>query len=86
PNSVPFYLSSAGYGVFRNTYAPNTYAFTDPVTTSAKEQRFDAYYFAGEGADAACAMRRAAHKIGDPVRRGLALTSRPEVASGGGFR
>lgn len=50
PNSVPFYLSSAGYGVFRNTYAPGTYAFTDPVTTSAKEQRFDAYYFAGDGA------------------------------------
>ncbi|MEV7232743.1 NPCBM/NEW2 domain-containing protein [Streptomyces sp. NPDC051020] len=50
PNSVPFYLSSAGYGVFRNTYAPNTYAFTDPVTTSAKEQRFDAYYFAGDDA------------------------------------
>ncbi|WP_228991378.1 NPCBM/NEW2 domain-containing protein [Streptomyces sp. DH8] len=50
PNSVPFYLSSAGYGVFRNTYAPNTYAFTDPVTTSAKERRFDAYYFAGGGA------------------------------------
>ncbi|MFJ9362560.1 hypothetical protein [Streptomyces mirabilis] len=37
-------------------------------------------------ADAACAMRRAAHEIGDPVRRGLALASRPEVASGGGFR
>lgn len=53
PNSVPFYLSSAGYGVFRNTYAPNTYAFTDPVTTSAQEQRFDAYYFAGDGADRA---------------------------------
>ncbi|MFB7223736.1 NPCBM/NEW2 domain-containing protein [Streptomyces sp. NPDC056227] len=50
PNSVPFYLSSAGYGVFRNTYAPNTYAFTDPVTTSAQEQRFDAYYFAGDDA------------------------------------
>lgn len=47
PNSVPFYLSSAGYGVFRNTYAPNTYAFDNPVTTTAKEQRFDAYYFAG---------------------------------------
>ncbi|BDM68399.1 hypothetical protein HEK616_18860 [Streptomyces nigrescens] len=47
PNSVPFYLSTAGYGVFRNTYAPNTYAFGDPVTTTAKEQRFDAYYFAG---------------------------------------
>lgn len=51
PNSVPFYLSSAGYGVFRNTFAPNTYAFTDPVTTSAKEQRFDAYYFAGDPKD-----------------------------------
>ncbi|MER6105493.1 NPCBM/NEW2 domain-containing protein [Streptomyces sp. NPDC001832] len=50
PNSVPFYLSSAGYGVFRNTYAPNSYAFTDPVTTSAKEKRFDAYYFAGDNA------------------------------------
>ncbi|MFE7776801.1 NPCBM/NEW2 domain-containing protein [Streptomyces sp. NPDC057445] len=50
PNSVPFYLSSAGYGVYRNTYAPNTYVFADPVATTAKEQRFDAYYFAGPGA------------------------------------
>ncbi|WP_371495785.1 NPCBM/NEW2 domain-containing protein [Kitasatospora sp. NBC_00374] len=47
PNSVPFYLSSAGYGVFRNTWAPGTYAFTDPVTTTEQELRFDAYYFAG---------------------------------------
>ncbi|MFB7517101.1 NPCBM/NEW2 domain-containing protein [Streptomyces sp. NPDC056144] len=52
PNSVPFYLSSAGYGVYRNTYAPNTYAFNEPVTASAKEKRFDAYYFAGTGSDA----------------------------------
>ncbi|MFJ4916664.1 NPCBM/NEW2 domain-containing protein [Streptomyces sp. NPDC088726] len=51
PNSVPFYLSSAGYGVFRNTFAPNTYAFNEPVTTSAEEQRFDAYYFAGDAKD-----------------------------------
>ncbi|MFD3422160.1 NPCBM/NEW2 domain-containing protein [Streptomyces decoyicus] len=50
PNSVPFYLSSAGYGVFRNTYAPNTYAYGQPVTTRAKERRFDAYYFAGPSA------------------------------------
>ncbi|MCX4583271.1 NPCBM/NEW2 domain-containing protein [Streptomyces sp. NBC_01481] len=50
PNSVPFYVSSAGYGVYRNTYAPNTYAFEDPVTATAKEQRFDAYYFAGPSA------------------------------------
>lgn len=49
PNSVPFYLSSAGYGVFRNTYAPGTYAFDDPVTTTEQEMRFDAYYFAGAG-------------------------------------
>ncbi|MFI0981632.1 NPCBM/NEW2 domain-containing protein [Streptomyces sp. NPDC021093] len=56
PNSVPFYLSTAGYGVYRNTYAPNTYDFGSAgpaVTTAAKEQRFDAYYFAGEGKDAA---------------------------------
>lgn len=53
PNSVPFYLSSEGYGVFRNTYAPNTYDFAEPVAASAKEQRFDAYYFAGRGSDAA---------------------------------
>lgn len=52
PNSVPFYLSSAGYGVYRNTYAPNTYVFGEPVTTTAHEQRFDAYYFAGSGSDA----------------------------------
>lgn len=50
PNSVPFYLSSAGYGVYRNTYAPGTYAFTDPVTTTERENRFDAYYFAGDSA------------------------------------
>ncbi|MFE2318883.1 hypothetical protein ACFXC8_38265 [Streptomyces sp. NPDC059441] len=37
-------------------------------------------------ADAVCAMHRPANKIGDPVRRSLAPTSRPEVASGGGFR
>ncbi|MCX5095788.1 hypothetical protein OOK36_44625 [Streptomyces sp. NBC_00365] len=37
-------------------------------------------------AGAACAMRRPANKIGDPVRRSLALTSRPDAASGGGFR
>ncbi|QNS07184.1 NPCBM/NEW2 domain-containing protein [Streptomyces xanthii] len=51
PNSVPFYLSSAGYGVFRNTFAPNTYTFDAPVTAAAKEHRFDAYYFAGSGKD-----------------------------------
>ncbi|MFF7633404.1 TIM-barrel domain-containing protein [Kitasatospora sp. NPDC008050] len=44
-NSQPFYLSSAGYGVFRDTFAPGLYNFADPVTTSAQERRFDGYFF-----------------------------------------
>ncbi|WP_018566537.1 NPCBM/NEW2 domain-containing protein [Streptomyces sp. PsTaAH-124] len=64
PNSVPFYLSSAGYGVYRNTYAPGTYAFTDPVTTTERENRFDAYYFAGNTAK-------------DVIGRYTELTGRP---------
>jgi alpha-glucosidase (family GH31 glycosyl hydrolase) len=47
PNSVPFYLSSAGYGVFRNTFAPGAYHFHDTVRAAHQEQRFDAYYFVG---------------------------------------
>ncbi|MBT2444711.1 NPCBM/NEW2 domain-containing protein [Streptomyces sp. ISL-36] len=67
PNSVPFYLSSAGYGVYRNTYAPNTYVFGEPVTTTAREQRFDAYYFAGSGSDA----------LKDVIGQYTALTGKP---------
>ena len=48
PNSVPFYVSTAGYGVLRNTFAPGSYSFTTPVLTSHEEQRFDAYYFVGD--------------------------------------
>jgi alpha-glucosidase len=48
PNSAPFYVSTAGYGVLRNTLAPGSYSFTAPVLTSHEEQRFDAYYFVGE--------------------------------------
>jgi alpha-glucosidase (family GH31 glycosyl hydrolase) len=48
PNSAPFYVSTAGYGVLRNTLAPGSYAFTVPVLTSHEEQRFDAYYFVGD--------------------------------------
>ncbi|WP_329419222.1 NPCBM/NEW2 domain-containing protein [Streptomyces sp. NBC_01268] len=67
PNSVPFYLSSAGYGVYRNTYAPNTYVFDEPVTTTAREQRFDAYYFAGSGPGA----------LKDVIGQYTRLTGRP---------
>jgi alpha-glucosidase (family GH31 glycosyl hydrolase) len=48
PNSVPFYLSSAGYGVFRNTFAAGEYLFHDTVRVAHREQRFDAYYFVGD--------------------------------------
>jgi hypothetical protein len=47
-NSQPFYLSSAGYGVFRNTFAPGVYDFGAPVRTGQQERRLDAYYFTGD--------------------------------------
>ncbi|AKU19178.1 glycoside hydrolase [Luteipulveratus mongoliensis] len=47
-NSQPFYLSTAGYGAFRNTFAPGLYNFGDPVRTGAREKRLDAYYFIGD--------------------------------------
>lgn len=48
PNAVPFYVSSRGYGVLRNTFAPGSYDFGAPTTTTHDEQRFDAYYFVGD--------------------------------------
>ncbi|TCP29619.1 glycosyl hydrolase family 31 [Scopulibacillus darangshiensis] len=47
PNPSPFYMSTKGYGVFRNTFASGTYSFNDPVKASENEKRFDAYYFYG---------------------------------------
>ncbi len=43
----PFYWSTAGYGVVRNTWKPGEYDFTsnDSITTTHNEQRFDAYFF-----------------------------------------
>jgi len=51
PNSVPWFVSTAGYGVLRNTWAPGTYAFGAPVTASHNEStRLDAFYvLAGPG-------------------------------------
>ena len=48
PNAAPFYLSSNGYGVLRDTFAAGSYSFGDPVATTHGEQRFDAYYFVGD--------------------------------------
>ena len=42
PNPAPFYLSSSGYGVLRNTFAAGAYDFRDAAKTRHAEQRFDA--------------------------------------------
>ena len=50
PNAVPYYVSSRGYGVYRNTWAPGWYDFgTDEVgavvAAHNETHRFDAFYF-----------------------------------------
>ena len=43
----PFYWSTKGYGVVRNTWKPGSYDFTsnETITTTHNEERFDAYFF-----------------------------------------
>ncbi|MGG5172376.1 TIM-barrel domain-containing protein [Pseudarthrobacter sp. J1738] len=48
PNAVPYYMSSKGYGVLRNTFAPGSYDFGANPTATHREKRFDAYYFVGD--------------------------------------
>lgn len=49
----PFYYTNNGYGVLRNTWMDGTYDFGDTnqgtVTTTHKENEFDAYYFVSDG-------------------------------------
>lgn len=45
---APFYMSTIGYGVMRNTWAPGSYGFNDPSTLTHDEDRFDAWYFTGD--------------------------------------
>lgn len=47
PNPAPFYMSTAGYGVLRNTMTPGSYDFHAPMALSHDEARFDAFYFVG---------------------------------------
>ena len=47
PNPAPFYMSTAGYGAFRNTMTPGLYDFHSPLSLSHDEPRFDCYYFYG---------------------------------------
>lgn len=51
PNPAPFYLSNKGYGVLRHTFATGSYDFTGTDTIALKhdENRFDAFYFVGDG-------------------------------------
>ena len=36
-NPVPFYMSSNGYGVFRNTFAPGKYSFSGVGQVAAED-------------------------------------------------
>ena len=51
----PFYYTTAGYGVLRNTYQSGRYDFghkdVDTVTSSHSENEFDAYYFVSDSAN-----------------------------------
>ncbi|MFF7780822.1 TIM-barrel domain-containing protein [Streptomyces tanashiensis] len=44
---APFYMSTNGYGVMRNTWSPGSYSFGAPTSLRHNENRFDAWYFAG---------------------------------------
>ncbi len=44
PNPSTFYMSNAGYGAVRNTYATGAYTFGDTVKLVHDESRFDCYY------------------------------------------
>jgi alpha-glucosidase len=47
PNPAPFYMSTAGYGAFRNTMTPGKYDFVSSLSLAHDEPRFDCYYFYG---------------------------------------
>ncbi len=49
PSPAPFYMSTNGYGVLRNTWSNGTYDFRSEgyLSASHDENRFDAYYFFG---------------------------------------
>lgn len=52
PNAAPFYLSTAGYAAFRNTWAQGFYDFSNsPVVLAHNESRFDVFYFAAAPRD-----------------------------------
>ncbi|MDP9078487.1 MAG: DUF5110 domain-containing protein [Bacteroidota bacterium] len=46
-NPAPFYMSTAGYGAFRNTFDAGVYSFKKQLAFSHNENRFDCFYFYG---------------------------------------
>jgi len=48
-NPAPFYMSTAGYGAFRNTFDVGKYSFRERLTFTHNEDRFDCFYFYGPG-------------------------------------
>lgn len=46
-NPAPFFMSSKGWGAFRNTFTPGKYAFRDTLNLSHNENRFDCFFFTG---------------------------------------
>lgn len=49
PNPAPFYMSTAGYGAYRNTFSKGAYSFFTTTTLEHQENRFDCFYFYGPG-------------------------------------
>lgn len=47
PNPAPFYMSTAGYGAFRNTFDVGRYSFKEELAFAHNENRFDCFYFYG---------------------------------------
>jgi len=46
-NPAPFYMSTAGYGAFRNTFDAGKYSFKETLSFTHNENRFDCFYFFG---------------------------------------
>lgn len=47
-NPVPFFMSSKGYGVMRNTFSPGTYSFLGLTSVSHDDHGLDSFYFVSD--------------------------------------
>ncbi|MCW3466574.1 TIM-barrel domain-containing protein [Chitinophaga nivalis] len=63
-NPAPFFVSTAGYGIFRNTFNKGSYAFKDTVLLQHEGHEYDAYYFYGPGLKAV--LEQYTHVTGRP--------------------